>query len=172
MLRALVSRLGGARRARVPLLGEPRRLVSGTTILAVGETTRRDIEIRLGPGVAYPAPGWHTWTVTGPKDETWLLSAFFRDRSLIAVEFYIGKTGNVPRYAPRARGVFRVQPDELELGQRTRSLPSAYVSTNGRAGSVGSIVYQDAFEARWASGVALVSGNDGRVERIALYIGA
>ena len=140
-------------------------------MFAVGETKRRDCEIKLGPGVGYPAAGWHTWTVTGTKDATWLLSAFFRNGGLIAVEYYVAKTGTVPKYAPRSRGVFTVQPGDVGLGQTTRTLGREFVASSGRAGGVGSIVYQQAFEARWAGGVALISGNDGRIERIALYIG-
>ncbi len=152
MLNSLVGRIAKRRRtsARVTL-SEPLRLVHGTTVFAVGETKRRDCEIKLGPGVAYPAAGWHTWTVTAIAGDTWLLSAFFRTGTLIAVEYYVAKTGSVPKYAPRARG-------------------TAFAASNARAGSVGSVVYQQAFEARWDGGVALISGNDGRVERIALYI--
>jgi hypothetical protein len=30
-------------------------------------------------------------------------------------------------------------------------------------------VYQHAYQARWKHGIAIISGNDGRIERIALY---
>jgi hypothetical protein len=171
VLNSLVGRIAKRRRtsARVTL-SEPLRLVHGTTVFAVGETKRRDCEIKLGPGVAYPAAGWHTWTVTAIAGDTWLLSAFFRTGTLIAVEYYVAKTGSVPKYAPRARGTFVLQPGDVGLGNTTRTLGPAFAASNARAGSVGSVVYQQAFEARWDGGVALISGNDGRVERIALYI--
>ncbi len=31
------------------------------------------------------------------------------------------------------------------------------------------MVYTHAFQARWTHGIAIISGNDGRVERMALY---
>jgi hypothetical protein len=172
VLNSLVGRITRRRRAATRITAsEPFRLVHGTTVFAVGETKRRDCEIKLGPGVAYPAPGWHTWTVIAAKGETWLLSAFFSNGTLIAVEYYVAKTGSVPKYAPRARGAFAVQPGNIGLGNSTRALGPAYVASSGKAGGVGSIVYQQAFEARWDAGVALISGNDGRIERIALYGG-
>jgi len=30
-------------------------------------------------------------------------------------------------------------------------------------------VYQHAYQARWQHGIAIISGNDGRIERMALY---
>jgi hypothetical protein len=172
MLSSLLGRVRSARKPPQPAIGEPLRLVGGTTVLAVNETKRRDLEIKLGPGVSYPAPGWHTWTVTGDDKATWLLSTFFRQSVLIAVEYYIGKTGNEPKYAPRARNRFLLQPADVGLAQSTRSLPPYFGAANGRAGSVGAVVYQQAFEVRWYAGVALISGNDARIERIALYGGA
>jgi hypothetical protein len=173
VLRALVSRFGKKRREPVrALLAEPLRLVGGGTRCAVGETKQRDLEIKLGPGVSYPAPGWQTWAVNGPPGETWLLSTFFSKGALIAVEYYVAKTDKAPKYAPRTRAAFMLAPDSIRLGQSVRTLPAHFVAAAGRAGGVNSIVYQHAFDARWATGVALISGNDERIERIALYGGS
>ena len=161
----------GPKQPDAPLvtLSEPPVLAGGTTIFAVGATKRRDIEHKIGVAAVYPAPGWQTWTTAGLKGEVWILSAFYRQETLVGVEYYVGKTGNVPKYAPRIKAMFRLLPVDVGLGGRIDALPASFRSSNGRAGGVGSIVYQHAFEARWTAGVALLSGNDGRIERIALY---
>ena len=135
----------------------------------VGLTTRRAIETHLGPAVEYPAPGWRTWAAAGPRGETWILSAIYRGQVLIGVEHYLAKTENLPRFTPPANGIFRMIPGDVMIGNRTKGLPERFLSAGGSDGGPRSIVYQQAYEARWKYGIALINGNDGKVERIAIY---
>jgi hypothetical protein len=72
-----------------------------------------------------------------------------------------------PRDTPPANGIFRVQPGDIGIGNRITTLPEYFISQAGRAGGARSIVYQHAFQARWQHGIAIISGNDGRIERVA-----
>ena len=150
-------------------LGEPIRLTNGRLTFDVGKTTRRTLERLVKPPIAYPGPGWQTWAVTGTRTETWILSAFYRDDVLVALEHYLPKTDRLPKYAPHIAGGFRLVPGEISLGGTMRGLPAYFASGNPATGSVGSLVFQQMFSARWAAGIALVSGNDARIERLALY---
>ncbi len=150
-------------------MGEPIRLTNGRLTFEVGHTKRRTLERLVKPPITYPGAGWQTWAVTGTRTETWILSAFYRDDVLLAVEHYVAKTDRLPHYAPRIAGGFRFVPGEISLGGTLRGLPAGFVSGNAAAGSVGSLVFQQLFSARWAAGIALVSGNDARIERLALY---
>jgi hypothetical protein len=149
---------------------EPYRLQCGPLEFHVGFTTRRAIESRLGPAVEYPAPGWRTWAAAGSREgEYWILSAIYRGLVLIGVEHYLTKTANVPRDTPPANGIYTLMPGEINLGNTTKSLPTRFLKQPGKSGGVQAIVYQEAFQARWPHGIALISGNDGRIERIGLY---
>jgi hypothetical protein len=153
----------------VPVASAPLRLKCGSLEFLVGFTTRRAIEMRLGPAVEYPAPGWRTWAAAGNRGDCWILSAIYRGNVLIGIEHYVAKTENLPRDTPPANGLYVLVPGEVQIGNRITSLPKVFVSAAGREGGARSIVYQHAYEARWAHGVAFVCGNNGRVERIALY---
>jgi hypothetical protein len=183
MFDALFGKKTGKNAAARPAFKGPIYLASkpGTTATAgssaglafrVGVTARREIEQRIGPAIGYPAPGWQTWTLSGLRHEEWILSAFYRAGILIAVEHYLAKTDQLPKYAPRIKGIFRFVPDDVGLGSRIDALPDYYASAEGLTGGVRSVVYQQVFAARWTGGVALASGNDGRIERLALYAGA
>jgi hypothetical protein len=170
MFRALFGgKPGAAAPPPAPVLSEPIRLTDGRLIFEVGANIRKDVEKRLRPPISYPVPGWQTWTVAGPHDETWILSAFFRDQMLVAMEHYVAKTNRLPKYAPKISGGFRLIPDEISLGGKTTNLPAHFVPGAAAIGTVNSVVFQQLFAARWSTGVALVAGNDGRIERIALY---
>jgi hypothetical protein len=169
MFRGLFGKAGGAAPAPTPVLSEPIRLSDGRLTFEVGTTTRRDLERRMRPPISYPVPGWQTWTVAGPKDETWILSAFYRDGILVAVEHYVAKTNRLPSYAPKITGGFRFVPDEISLGGKITGLPAHFVAGASGGGTVTSVVFQQLFAARWSTGIALVSGNDARIERLALY---
>jgi hypothetical protein len=172
MLRGVLNKKKAAR-APAPIIvassTEPFRLKCGSLEFLVGFTTRRAIESRLGPAVEYPAPGWKTWAAAGTRNERWILSAIYRGTVLIGVEHYITKTENLPRDTPPANGIYVLVPGELELGNPIASLSPRFIAQPGRAGGAQAIVYQHAFQARWPHGVALISGNDGRIERMALY---
>lgn len=154
----------GAISAREPIVLRSDRLV-----FAVGVTRRRDIELKVGPSIKYPAAGWQTWTVAGLRGQSWILSVFYRNNVLIGVEHYLPKTENLPAYAPRIKGFFTLSPGEIGLGSLLANIGPSFVSSGGRNSGVRAVVYAEGFESRWTSGVALVSGNDGRVERLAVY---
>jgi hypothetical protein len=148
---------------------DPLRLKNGTLEFLVGFTTRRAIESRLGPAVEYPAPGWRTWAAAGNRGDVWILSAIYRGTVLIGIEHYIAKTDQLPRDTPPANGLFVMVPGEIALGNRIAGLPERFKSVPGKPGTVRALVYQQAYEARWPHGIAFVCGNNGRVERLALY---
>ena len=153
-----------------PVSTEPITLTSDQLTFLVGFTTRRAIERRMGPAIEYPAPGWKTWAAAGLRGECWILSAIYRGQVLIGIEHYLAKTENLPRHTPPANGIFKMQPGNIGIGSPIERLPKdRFTSAGGKDGSVRSIVYQHAFQARWPHGVAIISGNNGRVERIALY---
>jgi hypothetical protein len=152
-----------------PPSNEPLRLSCGSLSFVVGFTTRRAIETRLGPAVEYPAPGWRTWAAAGNRGDCWILSAIYRGTVLIGIEHYVAKTENLPRDTPPANGLYTMMPGDISIGNRISSLPDRFRSVGGKEGGARSIVYQQAFEARWPHGVAFICGNNGRVERLALY---
>lgn len=148
---------------------EPMTLTSDSLTFLVGFTTRRAIERRMGPAVEYPAPGWKTWAAAGLRGECWILSAIYRGQVLIGIEHYLAKTENLPRFTPPANGIFKLQPGNIGIGTPITRLGDRFVSAAGKEGGPRSLVYQHAYQARWPHGVAIISGNDGRVERLALY---
>lgn len=152
-----------------PVSTEPFTLRSDSLVFLVGFTTRRAIERRMGPAVEYPAPGWKTWAAAGLRGETWILSAIYRGQVLIGIEHYLAKTENLPRFTPPANGIFKIVPGDIGIGTRITALGERFVSAAGKEGGPRSIVYQHAYQARWPHGVAIISGNNGRVERMALY---
>jgi hypothetical protein len=152
-----------------PVSTEPLTLVSDSLTFLVGFTTRRAIERRMGPAVEYPAPGWKTWAAAGLRGEVWILSAIYRGQVLIGIEHYVAKTENLPRFTPPANGIFKMMPGNIGIGTRVTTLGERFVSAAGREGGVRSLVFQHAYQARWPHGIAIISGNDGRVERMALY---
>jgi len=147
----------------------PMTLESELLSFVPGFTTRRAIERRMGPAIEYPAPGWRTWAAAGLRNQRWVLSAIYRGQVLIGIEHYVAKTENLPRDTPPANGIFKVQPGDIGIGNRVASLPEYFISAAGKDGGARSLVYQHAYQARWQHGIAIISGNDGRVERIALY---
>jgi hypothetical protein len=172
-------RLGKKRAVEAPATGrpnfvldestEPLYLDGGRVKFMVGLTSRRAIETHLGPAVQYPAPGWRTWACAGPRGDTWILSAIYRGQVLIGIEHYMAKTENLPRDTPPANGIFRMMPGDIMLGNRIKGLGDRFLSAAGSTGGARAVVFQHAYEARWKYGIALVCGNDGRIERIAIY---
>jgi hypothetical protein len=169
MFGALFKKKAAPEPPPAPVSTEPFTLKCGSLVFLVGFTTRRAIERRMGPAVEYPAPGWKTWAAAGPRGEVWILSAIYRGQVLIGIEHYLAKTENLPRFTPPANGIFTLMPGEIGIGSRVAALGERFVSAGGKEGGPRSIVYQHAYQARWPHGVAIISGNDGRVERIALY---
>jgi hypothetical protein len=153
-----------------PVSTEPITLQSDNLTFLVGFTTRRAIERRMGPAVEYPAPGWRTYRAAGLRGETWILSAIYRGTVLIGIEHYLAKTENLPKDTPPANGIFKMQPGDIGIMTPIARIDTKrFISAAGKEGGVRSIVYQHAYQARWPHGVAIISGNNQRVERIALY---
>jgi hypothetical protein len=148
---------------------DPMHLASDRVSFMVGLTTRAAIEGRLGPAIEYPARGWRTWASAGLRGDVWLLSAIYRGHVLIGVEHYVGKAESLPRLAPPANGIYKLVPGNIGIGDRITALPNRFDSAAGREGGPRSIVYQHAYQTRRPHGIAIVGGNDGRIERIAIY---
>ena len=149
-----------------PPLDKPVILFNETCPFQIGKTTQDDVQAQLGWGYSYPTRGWHTYAVAGPNGERFLLSAFYKDKALIAVETYIPRTDRTPNLDPRRLGAFRFVPGEIALSMPVTSIPTSFVPAIGGPGTV---VYGSAFEARFAGGVAYAMGNNGIIERLALY---
>jgi hypothetical protein len=152
-----------------PAAVDPLRLQCGSLEFLVGFTTRRAIESRLGPAVEYPGPGWRTWAAAGNRGDCWILSAIYRGTVLIGIEHYVAKTTNLPRDTPPANGLYTLMPGDVALGNRISGVPDRFRPVGGKHGGAQAIVFQQILEARWPHGVAFICGNDGRVERLALY---
>lgn len=149
-----------------PPRDKPILLFNEHLAFALDSTTRSDVERALGAGFAYPAEGWHTYAIAGPQRERRLLSAFYRDDALIAVEFYAPKTPSAPQLAPRVLGDFRLVPGEIALGSPMTILDDRFVDT---AMSAAGVAYEQTFAARTHAGVVYVCASGGVIERLALY---
>lgn len=148
-----------------PALDRPVILFNETCPVQIG-TREEDVRAKLGWGFAYPARGWHTYAVSGESGERLLMSFFYKERALIAAELYVPKTDRTPNLAPRRLGSFRFVPGEIRVGMPVTSIPVTFVAA---VGGPGPVVYDAAFEARFAGGVAYAMAKNGVVERLALY---
>ena len=149
-----------------PPLERPIALFNEQISFEVGTTKREHVERALGVAFSYPARGWHTYAVAGPNRERRLLSLFYHENSLLAAEFYVARTDGAPALEPRRLGSFRFVPGELELGSSSSAVPEHFVPA---VGGPGPVVFDQAFEARFANGVAYAMARKGTVERLALY---
>ncbi|HEY8314254.1 MAG TPA: hypothetical protein VIG51_08745 [Candidatus Baltobacteraceae bacterium] len=166
ILAAMHERARKAPNQPPPPLERPVVLFNERIAFAVGTTTRVSVERELGIAFSYPAPGWHTYAVSGPNRERRLLSAFYAKGTLLAAEFYVARTGGAPMLEPRALGSFRFVPGEVELGANVAAIAQHFVPASGGPGPV---IFDEAFEARFAGGVAYVMARKGTIERLALY---
>ena len=150
-----------------PPSDKPIGLFSEIIAFNVGVTTRADVEKQLGIAFAYPARGWHTYCVRGARNERLFLSAFYSEQRLAAAELYLPKVERAPNLAPRDIH-FRFVPSELTVGMQYAALPEFF----GRIASLPSGVgaYVDMFEARFPGGAAYAMGNEGIIERLAIYV--
>lgn len=131
----------------------------------IGVTTRAEVHKALGTGFPFPIKGWETYALrqTGTRG---LLSAFFREDVLIAVEFYTPRTKNAPQLVARDLGEFRLVPGEVKLGGAIVGLDERFtVAIGGPA----ALVYKRSYELRFPGGVAYAMGNAGKIERLVLY---
>jgi hypothetical protein len=153
-----------------PAGATPLRLAATAFAFELGVTRRDGTERRFGRGEPFPAPGWIAWTVVTGRPEPAVLAAFFRaDGILVGVEHYVPKLGTVPPGLPAFRETLRLEPGRLTLAGPIAGLGPEFVEMEGAEGGARSVVYQHGYAARWPGGLALVGGNGGRIERIALY---
>jgi hypothetical protein len=146
-------------------IDRPVVLANEHVVFALGTTTRAQVERAFGVAFAYPMRGWHTYAAR-EDGERRFLSAFYREETLVALEYYVPKLGGAPSLAARDYGSFRLTPGDVALGAATATLDERYVTA---VGGPAPVVYAEAYEVRFPGGVAYVMGNGGRVERIGLY---
>jgi len=145
----------------------PIALFSETLAFRVGVTTRSEVEAALGIAFSYPARGWHTYCVKGSHGERLFLSAFYSNTVLAAAELYVPKVDRAPKLTPR-NVHFRFVPSELEPGAQFGALPDYFGRITALPAGLGA--YGDMFEARFPGGAAYAMGNNGVIERLAIYI--
>lgn len=151
-----------------PPLDRPVILHSARIAFELGKTARRDVERELGVAFSYPARGWHTYA-TKESSQTCLLSAFYKDGVLLAVELYVSRSDRAPSLEPRDLGGFRLEPGGIAIGMQVQALPQSFTEA---VGGPGKLVYDRAFEARFAGGVAYAMARKGTIERLTLYADA
>jgi len=147
-----------------PPLDKPVTLFNETIALDVSVTTRPEVEKALGIAFMYPATGWHTYCVRGNEGRLFL-SLFYSKLELISAELYAPRLARAPALAPRDLA-FRFVPSEIIVGMQIASLPDGYrrIPTPEGLG-----IYADICEARFRGGAAYAMGNQGVIERLALY---
>lgn len=148
-----------------PPIDRPVVLFNETLNVKLG-MKRSEVESALGVAFSYPVRGYHTYCIAGPNRERRFLSVFYRGDSLVAAEWYRPTSETAPKLEPRLLGRFRFVPGEVEIGMNVNAVPATFSHTQSGPAQV---VFDDAFEARFAGGVAYVMGRKGVVERLALY---
>lgn len=146
-------------------IDRPVVLHSAAFSFQTGKTKRADVERALGIAFSYPARGWHTYA-SKESGAACLLSAFYKDATLVAVELYAPRSDRAPALQPRDLGGFRLEPGGAAIGMRVEALPQILTPASGGPGKV---VYDEAFEARFEGGVAYAMARAGVIERLALY---
>lgn len=167
ILAGIYERNRTARNVPPAPIDRPVVLASDQLTLAVGTTTRADVERAWGTAFAYPMRGWHTYAAR-ENGARHFLSLFYAGGVLAAAEYYVPKTDRAPTLAARDYGLLRLTPGDVALGAATATLDARYVTA---VGGPAPVVYAEAYEVRYPGGVAYVMGNGGRVERIGLYAG-
>lgn len=165
ILAALAERKREGRLTPPPPIDRPVVLFNERRTLALGVTTRRDVQRDLGPGEAYPAAGWWTYALRfggSPR----LLSLIFADDLLSGAELYLPKGRAIPKLAVNFWGDFRLVPGEVAIGARLDALDARFTPA---VGGPGKITYADVFEIRFPGGLSYVMGNGGFAERLVLY---
>jgi len=146
-----------------PPIDRPMLFFSEDVAFEIGTTKRADVERAIGIAFSYPVRGWHTYAGGGPKHP--LLSAFYKDGVLVAVELYVPRSDRAPKLAARA-STFRLVPGELTIGMAPTALGEAFVRVPSTPGT-----YDETYEARFPGGVAYAMTREGAVDRFALYAG-
>jgi hypothetical protein len=146
-------------------IDRPVVLQSESLTLHVAKTNRADVERALGIGFSYPARGWHTYA-TSESGTRALLSAFYKNAVLVAVELYVPRGPHAPNLAARNLGGFRLEPGGVRIGMAVNAIPEPFTPA---VGGPGNVVYDRAFEARFPGGVAYAMAAKGVVERLTVY---
>jgi hypothetical protein len=149
-----------------PPADKPIVLFSETISFDVTKTGRAEVERALGVAFSYPARGWHTYCVRGPDGARLFASLFYSSDALIAAELYVPKVDRAPKLEPRDL-TFRFVPGEIAVGKPITSLPEHFGRVSALAEKLGA--YQEMFEARFPGGSAYAMGNEGAIERLAVY---
>jgi hypothetical protein len=146
-------------------LDRPVVLHSTRIAFQIGKTTRAQVERELGVAFSYPARGWHTYA-SRESARTCLLSAFYKEGTLVAAELYVPQSDRAPSLAPRDLGGFRLEPGGIAIGMHADAVTETFTPA---VGGPGPVVYDRAFEARFPGGVAYAMSRKGTIERLALY---
>ena len=165
VLARIASETRGRSPAPAPRLDHPLLLRGDRATFALG-MARSAVVRAIGEGGPYPVAGWSSYAL--PKTRAgWLilLSLFYRDDALFALELYRSRAEELPAL-PRISLRARLHPTDVAIGNAIRVAPHGFANAQGGPGR---IVYSDAFEARFPGGVAFVMGNDGVAERLVLY---
>lgn len=150
-----------------PPADKPIVLFNESISLDVNKTTADDVSKTLGIGFSYPAKGWHTYCVRGAGGKREFLSVFYSKKQLVSAELYYPKVGRAPNLQPVDLS-FRFSPGELALGSNFTGLPAYFGRFSSAAEAMGA--YATMFEARFPGGAAYAMGNNGIVERLAIYV--
>lgn len=149
-----------------PPIDRPVTLHSTGLTLQAMKTKRADVERELGIAFSYPARGWHTYA-TKESGRRCLLSIFYKNGVLVAVELYAPRGPNAPNLEPRDLGGFALEPGGVRIGTQIAAVSLPFTPA---VGGPGKIVYQRAFEARFPGGVAYaMAAKDGIIERLTIY---
>lgn len=146
-------------------IDRPVVLQSERLALQVGTTQRATVERELGIAFSYPTRGWHTYA-TNESGERCLLSAFYKNDVLVAVELYAPRAAQAPNLEPRNLGGFTLEPGGVRIGMQAAQVRPPFRTA---VGGPANVVYDSAFEARFPGGVAYAMGRKGRIARLTLY---
>lgn len=146
-------------------IDRPVLLQSERLTLQVAKTKRGDVERELGIAFSYPARGWHTYA-TNESGTRCLLSAFYKNAILVAVELYVPRGPHAPNLQARNFGGFRLEPGGVRVGMLVNAIPQPFTPA---VGGPGKVVYDQAFEARFPGGVAYAMAAKGVIERLTVY---
>lgn len=164
ILASIYERNQREQNAPPPPADKPILLFSETIAFDVNATMKNDVERTLGIAFSYPARGWHTYGVRGAKGERLLLSLFYSRGRLASAELYTPKVDRAPRLEPQPLHV-RLVPGEVEVGMPITALPEHFGCMTGLPAGP----YREMFEARFPGGAAYAMGNEGLIERLAVY---
>ena len=167
ILANIYERARKAQDAPPPPSDVPIVLFSEAIALRVGTTTRAQVEKALGIAFSYPARGWHTYCVKGTRGEKLFASIFYSESGMAAAELYVPKVDRAPNLTKRDLH-FRLVPGEISVGMPFTGLPEHFGRIAALPSSIGA--YADMFEARFPGGAAYVMGNEGVIERLAVYV--